>query len=440
MLDFSISTLAHHIRIFYYVACLKRNQWAKPEELKKIQQRKLRMIIHHAYHNVPFYHELFNSYKIKPEDIQTVSDLQKLPIITKKEIQSNYPDKMIARGTDIKRCRIKTTSGSTGRPLKICIGPKTASYYAALGYYTFFESGLRLTDKVVSFETPEKPVENFWFQKLGLLRRKVLLLNEPVENIISALKVIKPDVIYSQPSMLLVLTKEIKAKNITGICPRIIITHAETLTDIARSEITEAFKADIHDIYGSTESSSLAFQCKEHLQYHIVSDSVIMEFVNASQNIVIHEPGEIVITSLYHYDMPLIRYKLGDIAIPSDRKCGCGRGFPLLTSIEGRSDDFFILPSGKTVSPRGTRLIKYIPGIAEFRIIQEEKDGFVVQVVRGKDFNEDSVTEIKHHVLSCCQGENVRCDVELVSELAREKTGKLRTMISKVWSDSSASK
>ena len=432
MFNPSNSPLAHHIRIAYYIAQLKRNQWVKEEELINIQQHKLQAIVHHAYNNVPYYHEMFNAHGIKPDDIKTVKDLQNLPITTKKELQGNYPDKIIAKGTDINRCRIKTTSGSTGRPLNICLGKKTMSYYAALGYYTFFESGLKLTDKVVSFELPEQPVRNAWFQRLGILRRETLSLREPIENIINALMIMKPDVIYCQPSMLSVLAKEIVTKNITGISPRIIITHAETLTDHSRKEISDAFKTVIYDIYGSTESSSLAFQCNKHSGYHMISDSVIIEFIKDGKNIVGDEPGEIVITSLYNYEMPLIRYKLGDIGIPSSEKCNCGRTFPRLRSIEGRTDDFFTLPSGRTISSRGSRLIKYIPGIIEFRIIQEEKDRFIVQVVKGKEFSEDSISQIKQQIRACCLGENVSCEVELVKELPRERTGKLRTIVSKV--------
>jgi phenylacetate-CoA ligase len=398
----------------------------------KIQENRLRMIIVHAYHNVPYYRELFDSRGIKPEEIRTVKDLQKLPITTKKEIQRNYPDKIIAKGTDLNQCRIKTTTGSTGRPLNICLGKKTMSFYTALGYYAFIECGLRFIDKMVSLEVPGRLVNKNWFQRLGILQRETISLLQPAESIIEALRIIKPDVIYGYPSTLSILAEEIKAKNITGINPRIVISHAETLTDHLRKEISDAFNADVYDIYGCVEFSSLAFQCKEHFNYHIIRDSVIIEFIKEGKNINGQEPGEIVVTNLYNYEMPLIRYKLGDVGIPSNQKCNCGRAFPMMGSIEGRLEDFLILPSGRIISPRGINVIEYIPGITEYRTIQEEKDRFVVQVVKGKGFSEDTISQIKKQIKAGCLGENVRCEVELVKELPRERTGKLRTIVSKV--------
>ncbi len=428
------SSLVHHIRILYYITRLKRNQWLKEEELMNIQEKRLRMIIDHAYHNVPYYHEMFDSHGIKPEDIRSVEDLQKIPITTKREIQRNYPDKIIAKGTDLNQCKIRSTTGSTGRPLEICYGQKSLPYYAALGYYAFFECGLRFTDKMVSLEVPYHPVQRTWFQRLGILRYETVSLLQPVGTIIEALRVIKPDVIYGFPSILSLLAREIKAKNIAGISPRMVITHAETLTDHSRKEIGDAFNADVFDLYGSVEFSCLAFECKEHLGYHMISDGAIIEFIKGGKNIRGHEPGEIVVTGLCNYEMPLIRYRLGDVGIPSNKKCSCGRGFPLMNSVEGRTDDFLILPSGRIISPRGINALEYIPGITEYRTIQKEKDRFVVQVVKGKGFSQETISQIERQIKVGCVGENVRCEVEVVKELPRERTGKLRTIVSKVWS------
>jgi phenylacetate-CoA ligase len=259
-------------------------------------------------------------------------------------------------------------------------------------------------------------------------------LLQPVGTIIGALRVIKPDVIYGFPSILSLLAREIKAKNIAGISPRTVITQGETLTDHSRKEIGDAFNTEVYDIYGSAEFSSLAFECEEHLGYHMISDGAIIEFIKGGKNIRGHEPGEIVVTGLCNYEMPLIRYRLGDVGIPSNKKCSCGRGFPLMNSVEGRTDDFLILPSGRIISPRGINVLEYIPGITEYRTIQKEKDRFVVQVVKGKGFSQETISQIERQIKVGCVGENVRCEVEVMKELPRERTGKLRTIVSKVWS------
>ena len=103
-----------------------------------------------------------------------------------------------------------------------------------------------------------------------------------------------------------------------------------------------------------------------------------------------------------------------------------------MSSVEGRADDFLVLPSGRIISPRGINVIEYIPGIAKYRTIQAEKDRFVVQVVKGKGFSKETISQIERQIKAGCLGENVRCEVELVKEIHTERTGKLRTIVSKV--------
>ena len=190
------SSSALYIRGLYYIAQLRKNQWLGEEELKQIQENKLRAIVNHSYHNVPFYRELFDTVGIKPEDIKSTDDLRKVPIITKREVQKNYPDKIIARGVDIDKCGIGYTTGSTGMPLEICCGQKTSDYSQALLHYAYFECGLRLIDKLafICSTHHEKPIKNMWFRKLGILRKEQISIFEPIEIIVEALKKSKPDV------------------------------------------------------------------------------------------------------------------------------------------------------------------------------------------------------------------------------------------------------
>ena len=425
-------TLPNYIRALYYIAQLRRHQWLKEEELAKIQEKRLRAIIKHAYHNVPFYRELYDSVGIKPEDIKSTEDLRKLPIITKKDVQKNYPDKMIASGVDINRCGIGSTSGSTGISLEICSGLRTMEYSQALSGYAFFESGLKLTDKMVNITHPHYKIISTWFRKFGVLKKENISLHDPPEVIIEALKKAKPDVIYSFPSVLLLLAKEIEEKGISGIRPRMIITNAETLTDYAREKIGYAFHTEVYDTYGASEFMRLAFECQEHSGYHIITDCAVVEFIKDGKTVDAGEPGEIVVTGLYNYEMPLIRYNLDDIGIPTKKRCACGRGFPLMGSIEGKVDDFLILPSGRTISPRRFFELEHIPAIDEHRTIQKEKDRFIVQVVKGKGFSKETISQIKQHIKLECLPDNVKVEVKIVDEIRREKHGKLNRIVSEV--------
>ncbi len=425
-------TLLNYIRALYYIAQLRRHQWLKEEELAKIQEKKLRAIIKHAYHNVPFYRELYDSVGIKPEDIKSIEDLRILPIITKKDVQKNYPDKIIANGVDINRCGIGHTSGSSGISLEICSGLRTIEYSQALFGYAFFESGLKLTDKLVNLTHPYYKITNTWFRKLGILRKENINLHDPPGVIIEALKKAKPDVIYSFPSVILLLAKEIEEKGISGISPRMIVTQGETLTEYAREKIGDAFHTEVYDTYGASEFMRLAFECQERSGYHIITDCAVVEFIKDGKNVDAGEPGEIVVTGLYNYEMPLIRYNLDDIGISTKEKCACGRGFPLIGNIEGKVDDFLFLPSGRTVSPKLLVWLERTPGIAEHRTIQKEKDRFIVQVVRGKGFSKETISQTKQHIKLEFLPDNVKVEVKVVDEIRREKHGKLKRVVSEV--------
>jgi phenylacetate-CoA ligase len=426
-----------YYRQLYYITQLKRHQWFRENVLLGIQEKRLRALTNHAYQNVPFYHNLFDSAGIKPQDVKSLKDLQKIPILTKEIVRNNYPDKIVDRRSDKKNCIFKSTTGSTGVPLEVCFSSKGYDYSSSSYIFAFLECGLRLTDKLVSIRHQAYISDSTYLfkillQKMGIFNWENISIFNPVESILESLRKSKPDVISTYPSMLLILSKKIKEQNISGINPRLILTGGETLTDNNQNEIRKVFNSDIYRLYGTEEFSRLAFECKENSGYHIISDAVIIEVVKENRNVEAGEEGEIVVTGLFNYVMPLIRYKLGDIGTFSNEKCSCGRGFPLIKSIKGRIDDFLTLPSGKKISPRVINVIENIPGVSRYKTIQETKNRIVVNLVKGEGFCEKTIIDIKKHIKKGCFGENVGVEVKLVKEIPLEKRGKLRAVVSNV--------
>jgi phenylacetate-CoA ligase len=268
--------------------------------------------------------------------------------------------------------------------------------------------------------------------KIGFLKWENIPIFNPVGSILESLKRSEPDVISAYPSMLTLLSKEIRKQNISGINPRFILAGGETLTVKAENEISEAFKSKIFRTYGAEEFSLLAFECKKHSGYHIISDAIILEILKNEKYVSEGEEGEIIVTGLINYTMPLIRYKLGDIGTFTNKKCTCGSGYPLIKNIEGRTDDFLILPSGRKISPRVINIIEDFPGVSRYKTVQEAKDRIVVNLVKEKGFNPESINEIKKHIIAGCLGEDVEVEVNLVKEIPLERTGKLRAVVSNV--------
>jgi phenylacetate-CoA ligase len=318
-------------------------------------------------------------------------------------------------------------------PLKINFGEKEYDNLIAKLLFVWFEQGMRLKDTLITIQhKPFQTDSNYLFSKLAILNWNNISIFSPIQDIIRALDSSKPDIVFTYPSILTLLSEEIDKINFTKIEPRLIFTIGETLTEYNRKKCSTVFNSDVYTMYGTEENGLLAFECKEHSGYHCISDCVIIELLNDDRNVENGEVGEIVVTNLINYTMPLIRYKIGDIGTFTDERCSCGRSYPLITSIEGRTDDFLILPSGKKISPRVINVIEDIPGVYRYKTVQETKNRIVVNLVKGKGFNDKTISEIKKHIKAGCLGEDVKVDVKLVEELPLEGRGKLRAVVSNV--------
>jgi len=422
--------------VTYSLYQLRKDQWKEISELRKIQLKKLRAIITYAYYNVPYYHKLFNSVRIKPEQIKNLEDLQKIPITAKSDIQNNT-SKVISNSADLNKCTSSLTSGSTGRPLEVISGPDARCYSLALLQYAFFECGLKLRDKFVDLRYRLRNGKSMLRPPIGigfLGRIRISCLNT-IEEIVAILEKISPDALYIYPSVLRQLANEIKKQGILEINPRLIFSHAENLTPRCMQLANSTFDTRIYDVYGSTEFNRLAFQCNRHSGLHMITDGAVIEIIKDGENVGHGELGEIVVTGLYNYAMPLIRYRLGDVGATTDESCECGRNWPLIKRIEGRTSDFVVLPSGRAISPMSliyAMIPKYVRGVMQYQIIQEERSSFLVKVVVNHEFNRQQILLIQKRIQLCCLREEINVDVQIVNEIAKDKTGKSRPIVSKV--------
>ncbi len=420
-------------RKIYLLAKLRRNAWLTKRELLKIQEKKLRAIVKHAYDNVEFYHRKFDAIGVKPSDIKTVKDLKKLPIITKKEIQYAYPDKVIAKGFDVKNLKKYTTSGSTGIPLTVALDKDAEDYRAVLFGRPFFECGLRIRDKMVTI-VDERHVkrDKKWYQKLGLLNRLYVSASQSVDKQFPLIAEYNPGAIFGYSSWLYLMAKIMIKQGSEQLSPRLIFSTAEILTQEYRKCIESVFGVNVFDFYGCAEMERVAWECGEHMGYHLEVDSVVTEFIKDNEEVSSGERGGIILTCLYNYAMPLIRYNIEDFAVPSDEECICGRGLPLMNKIEGRADDMIITPDGRILVPENfAQLMRTIPGIEQYKVIQEKKEEIIVQLVKMKGFSaknlEMVVKEIKRIL-----GNTVQVKVSIVPKIDRDASGKLRAVVSKV--------
>jgi phenylacetate-CoA ligase len=411
---------------------LRKSQWKDFPSLQKIQTRKLKRILKHAYENVNYYHQLFKSLNLRPGDIQTSTDLTKLPILKKIEIQKKTKS-FHAKNVQTKKCSTHKTSGSTGIPLTITLD--SVAYYRKKSRYfrSYFSCGLKPWNKIYQFCAPDHfNGKKCWYNRLGLLDRQYFSVFDSPNITLNNLIRSPPNVIEGYPSYLVLLAQKLKKFGKNSIHPKLTFTSAELLTDYVRKKIESEFKTEVFDRYGSVEFGVFGWECIKHEGYHLDVEDFVVEFLRDGEPVAPGEKGEVVVTDLSNFAMPLIRYSLGDIATPTDEKCSCGRGLPLMKIIDGRADDFLLMPSGEQISPRKVGLLEYVNGVNRFKIIQEKRNQIVVQVEPAKNFSERTIFQIREIILRGCLGEHIEVTVENVNKIPRDKSGKIRMVMSKV--------
>ncbi|KKG09437.1 phenylacetate--CoA ligase family protein [Methanosarcina sp. 2.H.A.1B.4] len=422
---------------------LQKNIWAKTSELEELQLQKFRVILNHAYQNVPYYHRLFRSAGLKPEDIKSYKDISKIPITTRKDLRDPKND-VIANNIKLKNCMKCKTSGSTGVPLEL-----TCTVEDGLYAWASYERVRRVNgynpshDKFLILKSAKQKSNNEKYAvkyikklhgKLSDQNTSLIYLTEPIHNQIELLKTINPDVIWGYPSAIKVLAKEVKERSIEKISPRLVFTASEVLTEECRNYITSVFNSEIYDVYGAWETGCMAWECSKHSGYHINMDTVLLEFIDESgESVCEGERGKVIATNLNAFGMPRIRYEVGDIAIPLKEECSCGMGGYLMKSVEGREDDFIKLPNNQIVSPRiVTVTIKNVPGVSEFQAIQEKKDTILVNIVKEQDFDESTIHKELARALHKVLGNELNIESQIVEDIIGDKSGKLRAVVSRI--------
>ncbi|HHT9119112.1 MAG TPA: phenylacetate--CoA ligase family protein [Candidatus Hypogeohydataceae bacterium YC41] len=412
---------------------LMKNQWRKPEELAEIQVKKLQKLVRHAYEEVPYYRRLFDSVKLTPSDIKDISDLTKIPITSKEQLVSLPLKEITAGGVDLDYCRVTTTSGTTGVPIKTYYRRRDFTLMNLGWARAYLAHGMKPWYRIGAFSGwPSISPKPSWYEYIGLWRRKVLSSLDSPDIWISELRKWRPQVITGYVMNLKLLAFAIQEHGDSDIRPQLIFSTSAILDDYSRKFITDVFKEKVVDIYGSNEGGCIAWECPQCNGYHVNIDMLVLEILENGKSVPPGKEGEVVITNLHSYAMPLIRYRLGDIGTLSPEVPSCGRGMPLLKEITGRIDDFIVLPSGKRISPHPFyHALRWVRGIAKWRIIQEENGILKVEVVVSKDFSYNGSSLIEANLRKIFD-DKLKIEISIVAEIKQDPSQKFRSVISKV--------
>lgn len=415
-----------------YLYRLRRTQWWRPDDLERLQWRRLRRVLSHAYARVPYYRRLFDAAGITPADIRSRADLSLIPITTKEALQRLPQTELCATGVTSAHCIERRTSGTTGRPLAIFLTHKQKEAQDMVQARALMENGLKLTDRRAVFVAPwQIPRRSYAFQRMGIWRKAYFSVFDDIREQMPALEKLAPDSLAGTPAILKLIALEKVKRGSHTLVPRTLFSTADLLDRATRDVLETVFAVPVVDLYGSLEFGYMAWQCPERCGYHINMESVVLEFLRDGQPVAPGEAGEVVCTSLLAYAMPLLRYRLGDICVPSQEPCPCGRGLPLIQLIEGRANDVLRLPGGHVVTPQAVADAMVACGetIQQFRIVQDDETHISVFIVKGRDGTAETVSLVEQG-LRAVVGSGVVLTTRIVTSIDKDSSGKQRSIIS----------
>ena len=379
---------------------------ASREQITQWQTAGFLDAVKRVYENVPYYRDKMEEKGVTPDDIKDLSDLSKLPFLTKDDLREAYPYGLMAR--PLSDCvRIHSTSGTTGRRV--------------VAFYT--ENDIRMWDEccaralVAAGGTKDDVVQvsygfglftggaglNGGSHMLGSLTLPMSSGN--TDRQIQFMTDLGATILCCTPSYAAYLAESINERGVRDrIRLKAGIFGAEAWTEEMRHDIEKALGIKAYDIYGLTEISGpgVAFECEEQAGMHINEDYFIVEVIDPKTGEVLPEgeKGELVFTSFAKEAFPLIRYRTKDIGILNHEKCSCGRTFVRMTKPLGRSDDMLIV-KGVNVFPSQIETVLLNHGYAAN-----------YQIVVDRVNNSDTI-EVR---------------VEMTPEMFSDEVGKIRTL------------
>jgi phenylacetate-CoA ligase len=420
---------------------LRRNQWLSANAIDSIRHEKLQRLLVHAHRHVPYYRDAIDALGVDPRELAQAETFARLPVLTKAVIRRNH-DRLQTTALAGNRLHLNSTSGSTGEPLKFYTDDSMSTYHMASVIRNKEWTGWRMSSREACLwgaPVDANKAKAFRGRMHGRITGSLFLsaydmTEEAMDRYVSDIAAHQPFLLVSYPSILEVFAAHCRRRNSRFESLRAIITSAETMSPDQRDLIEKTFGTRVFNRYGSREVGDIAHECASHTGLHVNSDCVLVEIVGGSGRPCSRgETGDVLVTSLHNYGMPLIRYAIGDRASWSlQTTCECGRGLPLLAGIEGRSMDVVSTRSGKRIGGTyWTILLRSRPGFTQFQVVQDTPDGITVRFIRDDRFDAGVLEYYTQRIREKC-GAEFQVLFQEEKELERTAAGKRRLVVSNV--------
>ncbi len=412
---------------------LKDSEWWSKKEIENYKNINFAKIVKHAYETVPFYKDFYDKHGVNIKQIQLISDLKNIPILTKKVVRENQLS-LISNKYKKKQLHRGLTSGTSGTPLCIYKTSEALAFQWAIWWRHKSRFGLKLKDRQLMFGA-RVPIDqthvsspywrNDYFNNRVYLSTYHISKNT-VGDIVSYLNNTDfkfytgyPSAIYNLAFLIKNLEIDLQRK------PEYIVCGSDALLPKHERLIHEVFDAPVTEQYGMAEFSGNMSKC-EHGLFHEDFECGHIE----TQSMDDSNTEKLLLTGWGNYAMPFIRYDVGDYAKRSNKPCKCGRESSHFTSLDGRLEDYIITPDGRKIIGMN-QVFEYAKHAKEIQLYQKSINEVEFKIIPGRDFNHSDqqalMREFKRRA-----GSDMKIQFSLVDKLIYSNTGKLKAVISNI--------
>ncbi len=448
---------------------IRRAQYRPAQEMAAWQLSRLRALVDHASRHTSFYGERLAAAGVEGNQLGTLDDVARLPITTKEQVQANFPDRIVATDRPRDDWQFVGSRGTTNRVVVVHDFQRRdlslATHLVAMtedAPYDLGQPGIMIPPDDCStlcgpaglraasvprhvwnmlrqgrWRDPEAQSDLRGLVMENWIRRTTVW--EPfgpegthieprrLEAYLARLHAARPRLLKALPEYLRGMARHLLATGATPPALRVIKPMGAHLAEAPRREIESAFRCPVRMDYGSREMGSMAVDCRHRQGLHVLSDQFLIEVVRDGRPVAPGEVGEVLVTDMHNWAMPLVRYRIGDMARLDTTPCACGRRTPRL-HLEGRREDTLVTPDLRLLTPEAVCAFFYSqPGVDEFQLA-ESPTRFEVQIVPHAGTKSDAVDEaaLATGWRNLVGDAGRRLVVRRVSTILPERSGKFR--------------
>ncbi len=443
-----------------------RLERAPLEELQALQWQRFQSLLAHAYQQVPFYRQQMDDAGVCPDQIRSISDLPRLPVMMKDQIQRNFPDRITAKDNNRDDWQYVSTRGTANRLMAIHDFDKRDMVRASAVRALYLSGGYQVGN--VSAEIPpdicnivcgdegqtnEGVLPHVWgmikkrqwrdeqavsslrglIERGWIFRRQTYppfgaagskLPEEQMHGYVASLQRDRPFVLKALPTYLYEIAQYVQRQGLEPLPVRVVKPMGSSVSPKMRAVIEQSFSGSYREDYGSAEFGDMACDCDKQTGLHVFMDLFLVEVVRDGKPVAPGEIGKILITDLSNRAMPFLRYEIGDVGRLVETPCGCGRSAPRLT-VEGRLQDTVVTSQGKVVTNDQVMDFFYSRGdVDEFQLVEKRPGKMELLIVPRN--GQPPQPEVFRDQLRAWLEDDINVTVYPVQTIKPETSGKFR--------------